>query len=661
MTRIRTDHPPAGRGPIAMTRPTAGVSLRSICCIVLAGALCYGNTLHAPFYLDDGWSIVNNPLIRNAGGWRALWSENWLRFLGNWSFALNYHWGALDVTGYHLVNLAIHIGASLATWWLALLVIGLAPHLPGRLLQRRATVAVIAALIFALHPLQTQAVTYIVQRFASLAALWYLLSTACFVTARRAMTGGGPWRQWAGWIAGAVLFAAAAFLTKESSFSLPVCWLMCELLLIRRAGRIDWRALGLLAGLIVVLALSATLVLHLSARETQDISRVDYLATQFRVIFVYLRLVLLPVGQNFDYDFAVAHGLWQWPVIGSLAVLLALLMLGLWQARRNSAAAFGIFWFFIALSVESGLVPIRDVIFEHRMYLPMAGLSLAAACGLAWIWDHTRREVALAVIAAVLCGLGTATFLRNAVWADDLALWSDTVAKSPRKARPHDQLGQALAQRGCPRLAIAEYHTAATLDPSYTNAWYNLGVTFAQLGMADSAEQAYDRALAIEPGLVMALNNRGTLRLQRGSLPGAESDFQATIAINPRQTLPYYNLGRIAYIRGDALKADSLFTIAAGRDTLNYWAWFGQGVTALALGQPQAAITPLSRAIRLAPAAGQFYYVRSLALAACHQTPTAAADLELSRRLRYHQDPAADWFLMSSPRQPRRRAKARAK
>ncbi|MDI6738907.1 MAG: tetratricopeptide repeat protein [Candidatus Edwardsbacteria bacterium] len=613
--------------------------------VAVACLLCYCNTFHAPFYLDDNLSIVANAALREPGNVGLIWRHSHVRFLGYLSFAFNYWFGGTNVLGYHVTNLAIHVLAALAVYWLALLVF-LSPTLgTNTLFMNRRRMALFSALLFVCHPVQTQAVTYIVQRFASLATLFYLLAVCSYLKWRYAQSGGRSAQAWLGWAAGALLFTAAALFTKEIAFTLPLSLIMAELLLVRRDGRIDWRFPATLAAVTAAIGIAIAAWFGLPLRETDTISRASYIFTQFRVILTYLRLLVIPVNQNFDYDYPIYHRLFQVPVLSGLGVILALTALALLLIKRHRPLSFGIFWFFIALSVESSVIPIRDVIFEHRLYLPMAGFALAVACGIDRLLLRASRPLKTAAIAILLGSLSLATFNRNLVWSNGLWLWSDTAAKSPNKSRPHDERGLALARLGLTDRALYEYRTAVRLDPRYSNAWYNLGVTHSRSGQVDSALAAYDRALWAEPRMVMALNNRGELLLRRGALDDAERDFRLALDLNPRQSLPYYNLGKIAYRRGAPLAADSFFCLALARDTLNYWARFGRGVAAQAMSKPDSAVHHFSSAIELVPAAGQFYYMRARAFAALGDTAAASRDHDAASRLGYAPDPAVDWFM----------------
>jgi len=506
--------------------------------VVLAAAVCYANVLHAPFVLDDDTSIVLNPSI---GSWEILPRfEPPTRRVAYTTFTLNHALGGLDPFGYHLFNVGVHALAGLAVYALARLLLRAAARAGGEGSgdgegDAAGWAPLAAALLFVVHPLQTQAVTYVTQRIASLATLLYVGALALYAWARAE----GPERPLARRLAwgGALLSALLATFTKEIAFTLPLAVALLEVAFFRGPG---WRRLAagvpfLLLLPIIPLQLAgagrpiAEVIadVHDVARADSSLPRAAYLATQARVIAAYLRLAALPAGQNLDHDFPVERSLASPAVLASAAALAALAALGawlLWRGRRAGArvAGAGIMLFFLALAVESG-VPIADVMFEHRMYLPMAGLALAAAGALsvaAARFPGARRGLAVAVGAA-LVALAAATVARNALWRDPVALWADAVAKSPAKPRPRYNLGTVLLERGDLAAAEREWLEVVRLDPAHS--W--------------------------------ALNQLGSVALTRRDLSAAEAWYRRAIAtpwVNPEA---FYNLALVLEATGRAVEA----------------------------------------------------------------------------------------------------------
>ncbi len=529
----------------------------AILVIAVATVLAYSNTFDASFHLDDLKNIVRNESLRDL---RRLWPPSGNRWIGFLSFALNYRFGGLEVFGYHLVNLLVHVCNGLLVLWLAAITLrtpalrraGAGPLVRGYL-------PLAAGLLFALHPVQTQAVTYIVQRFASLATLLFLLSLVLYSQARLLLEDPPSKRRGALLYCVAVLAAAGAMKTKEISFTLPLVAAGYELMFFPPRRR---RLL-----LLVPLAATALLIpLELVARGENladvlgeaDIPRSVYLLTQSRVVVTYLRLFLLPVGQNLDYDFRLSHSLAEPGVLFALAILLtvaAVAVLLLRRARETNRASgalvfFGIAWFFVTLSVESSVIPIQDVIFEHRMYLPSAGSAIALGTALLWVLEQMALRVALRVQVAVVllitaAPLGFATYARNFVWRDEISLWSDVVAKSPHNARARVSLGAAYMAKGRRDDAVREYQEAIQLDPAQPEAHNNLGTDYIAKGRLDDAMREYQLAIRLDPGLAEAHDNLGKAYQAKGQLDDAVREYQHAIRVAPGMAEAHYNFGAL--------------------------------------------------------------------------------------------------------------------
>ena len=510
--------------------------------ILLVGAVAYANSFQVPFVLDDLELIANNDIIRNLGNFLpggSGYDFTPRRWFGYFTFALNYHFGGLDVTGYHLFNLAVHLCTALLVYALVRLTFRTPKLSASGLVSQAGTVALLAALFFVAHPVQTQAVTYIVQRLASLCTLFYLLALVLYVAARlgfdnQAAQGGG-WRSLAagGWhgpllLTGSFVAALLAMCTKEIAFTLPLVIVLYEASFFR--GQWQRRALILLPLLLTLPLIPYSILtsgsgvpledgaadLELQLRAHTDLPRLHYLFTQFRVIVTYLRLLILPVGQNLDYDYPVFTTLFTPPVLLSCLLLAALLVLAIYLYRLSSEAvdparvalhelrlvAFGIVWFFLTLAVESGLVPLADVIFEHRLYLPSIGLAIALAVLIVLAAQRVSlrlvARLVLPVAMLTIALLVVATWQRNQVWQSEISLWTDAARKSPAKARPWYNLGTHLIKAGDANQAIQALSQAVKLDPEHAKAWHNLGRALLMAGRYREALQPLRKSVKLD-------------------------------------------------------------------------------------------------------------------------------------------------------------------
>ncbi|HZY04315.1 MAG TPA: tetratricopeptide repeat protein [Anaeromyxobacteraceae bacterium] len=561
--------------------PHAWLSPRFHVAIVAAAVVAaYAAGLRAPFTFDDQRCIVRSPIDH---GFYYLASPSQAaslppdlqcafpgRYVGHLTLAVNYRLGVLDPLGYHLFNVAVHLGSALLLYLLVTLAFR-APALLG-IGERRLPaplVALFAALLFACHPLQTQAVTYVVQRFASLAALFYLLAAVLYLRFRLP----GPAVGRGAAYAGALGATALAMFTKENALTLPLALALLEATLLR--GSWTRRLLGLAPFLLVCLVIPWRMGVFESAGSlatvdaaigsASPVGRREYLLTQFPVVATYLRLFLLPVGQSVDHDFPIYRSLLDGPVL--LALLLHLFLAGgsvvlLWRARRPGPGSrpelclvsLGVLWFFLTLSVESSLVPLADVIFEHRAYLPSAGLCLAASTlsflarrGLEGTRPAAARLVVPALSAVVLV-LGAATVARNRVWSDEIRLWEDAARKGPGKVRPHLHLGALYAASGQLDRAAREIETAISLRPDSPEAYNSLGVILRRQGRVDAAMESYRSALRLRPDFAEARHNAALLYAAQGLLGDAIREMEEAVRSRPDYAEGHNALG-VLYAR----------------------------------------------------------------------------------------------------------------
>jgi protein O-mannosyl-transferase len=458
--------------------------------------VAYSRSFKTPFQFDDFNVIVNNNFLRHplTGTFFIFWART--RIVPYVTLALNLKLGGEDPFAFHVVNFSVHLLATLALFRLSM---GLCrtPRLQGtELAANPLLLAVPAAFLFACHPIQVQSVTYVSQRMAAMATMFYLGTVLLYVRARNLQACGTKARTWPAYT-GAALLALAAFLSKENTASLPIAIFLTEWVFF---GKAMTRPALLRLAPFLALALSIPIVWwfltasysapppeagtwagrhfdHFLAtlRKAADpsmASPIDYFLTQCIVIPRYLLLVFLPSGFTVDPDIAVAHGFSGHVLLG-LGFLMLLLAFGIHITRRCPVLGFGILWFFVALSVESSFLPINDVMAEHRMYLAMPGVAFAVAALFAL---SLRRSPALttAAGATVVVTLAVLTFARNEVWRSPVSLWQDAVTKSPRKVRPQINLGVALHEKGQLDEAIQHYCEALKIDPENKPAAANI-------------------------------------------------------------------------------------------------------------------------------------------------------------------------------------------
>ena len=550
--------------------------------------LIYSNTFDAPFQFDDTPNILENPNIKDLGNFSKL---SGARYIGDLSFAINYAFGGVNVFGYHLVNILIHILNGILIYVLVLLLFQTvyrtgtgAIHesplhsdkrddlLPSTLIScpppdpAAPWIALVVSLLFVSHPIQTQAVTYIVQRFTSLATFFYLLAVVYYLKSRLENQD-RPIRFL--YYGVSVFSAFLSMKTKEIAFTLPFMLAMMELMLFRSRINTSIKRLIPFILLVPIIPLSRIEVLGEAEggflpRGTAEITRWDYLLTQSRVIITYLRLMILPFRQNLDYDYPIYHSLFHFPVLFSLLFLGLFLTTGIYLINHNRSLTFhsrligfGILWFFITLSVESSIVLLPDMIFEHRMYLPSIGLLLAFSAASFWGFRtifHKRPGFHpgsfTALICMILLFLSALTFMRNGVWKNDERLWKDVVDKSPRKARPHINLGVAYQNQERFDEAIEQYRIALEINPNDPKSHTNLGNIYKELGFIERGRKEYEIALEIKPDYGKAHNNLGLLFKEAGDIENAIKKYRIAIEYAPHDPVAHNNLANILTNQG---------------------------------------------------------------------------------------------------------------
>jgi tetratricopeptide (TPR) repeat protein len=587
------------------------VNIFSFSLIALTAFIAYSNSFDCQFHYDDERGIVNNDQIKTLSNFSHF--DFWVnshRPLANFSFALNYHFGKLDVWGYHLVNLFIHIIAGIFVFLLTKLILDLNNYKNYKIDKHKNWFALLVALFFVVHPLQTQAITYIVQRMASLAAMFYILSVYLYARGRIEHVQNNRRIK-------AVLFyllALAAGImgttTKQNVITFPLAFLLFEFCFIRSKENKIFKTY-IFFSLSVIVVLGASLLylkrdLLTSALYGATISSTDYLINELVVIVEYLRLVLLPINQcadygNVNYGFSYIQSFWRLDVIGCLLLLAALFTSAVYFYKKNRAFSFGIFWFFLTLSVESSILPIADPMFEHRMYLPMVGVSIFLLYSVFIIFQKVKPTALYSSLAYVIFLLGLLAYSRNNVWKNDLTLWTDVTENSINNSRAWYNKAKALEESGNHQEALKSYNRAIEIQPEYYYAWNNRGNILDELGNHQEAIKAYDKAIEIKPGYYEAWNNKGTTVALLGKHEEAITCFNKVIEINPESYEAWYNKGATLALEGKLEEAIQSYNKVIAMKPYMYEAWNRKGEVLEKLGKHEEAIQCYDKALQINP------------------------------------------------------------
>lgn len=488
-------------------------------------ALAYFNSLEGAFTYDDKVEVIGNRTIRMLEHWKMMLGYNLSRPITIASYALNYHFAEQEPFLYHLVD-AVIFGLEVG---LAFLLISAIAELRGH--ARPLVVGAIAAGLWAAHPLNTESVSYVTGRSEQLCALFYLLGCWSFVR----------WRQVGGWqhFAGAWLSVLAGAFTKEVAVTMPVAFLLIDVVALRS---MNWRALRWrdhLPGLVGVLGFFAwrysmygTVTSPLPPQRPLDVQ----VFTQFEVWIRYVQLSVLPWGQSVFHDHPETG-----PTLRSVAAMAGVLggtAVAIWKAKKHPMLAFCWLWFALLLLPSSSFVALKETMAEHRVHLSLLGFTTAAALGL----DRLGRQGHVAAVFLAL-SLMALTFFQNRVWHTEPTLWAQATERNPDSAEAWYGYGEALHLDQEFGLARAAYRRAVEADPGYLDAWNNLGREEAILGNRDEAEEAFLSALRESPSYCKGHNNLGLLYGRNGEYKAAEMELLTTLQYCPRNCLANRLLG----------------------------------------------------------------------------------------------------------------------
>ena len=569
----------------------------------------YFNTFNHSFHYDDP-AIKKYVEIKKDHVAQVL-GDLQNRSILQHAFSLNFYFSGNHVFGYHLANFLIHIMATIMVFVLLCVLLRDSPNAEEK--RRRFSCSLLGALLFGLSPMSTQAVTYIISRSSSLAALFYMISLLFFLYARRSSA-----PKTIPLFMGSFAFFILGIGTKEIVVTLPAVAILSILFFSAAPlATLIRRNLGVFLALIC-LALAYLIFrsggsldfqqwlqipdsgLAIFSDGGQSNPRLRYLVTELNVIpYHYLRLLFFPFNQNLDPDFPHDIPFFSFRSILALSII-SFLLLASFFYRRHSAAAFMVFWFFITLLPTSSIVPLADPAIEHHVYLPSIGFfsALALAPGFLRLQGNFRL---LSILILLL--FSTGTMERNRVWVDDYTLWSDAVSKSPHKSKPHNNLGGALfMDRKDYTAAIGEYQKAISLNPNYVKTHKNLAAAYFEARMFEEAVRKYEHAYLLDPKSRPEVSSYiGDCYLALGDLEKAEKFFLESIQWGEKKFYCYGKLGTIYQTQGDLEKAKDALTSGLALAPRDYMLSFQLAEVQRLRGDFAEAEKYYLRALRLLP------------------------------------------------------------
>ena len=511
----------------ATTSKTTYIPFLALFFIILA---CYSNTFHATWHLDDYNKIAKTErlqleqltlrnvtqtfFITREGG-----DERLYRPLSGLSLALNWYFGGDNVIGYHVVNIGIHYLTACLLFMTLTLVLR-TPRIKSYPPETIFWVAFLATVFWAINPVQTQAVTYIVQRMASLTTLFYLGALYAYLKARTS-----PYRkQQTMWYIAVGCSFILALGAKENAITLPLALLLMEIVFFQADNRkqlkkLIYAALGI-GALLSILGVALLYIWKGDPRAyfvdlyaMRPFSMSERLLTQPRILLFYLSQLFYPAPSrlSIEHEVMVSTGLFSpWTTLPAFIAVLALIAVGVGLIKKQPLIAFSLLFYFLGHAIESSILPL-ELIFEHRNYMPSLFLFVPLALILKRGFDfyRDRSRFMTAVIAGfiflVIVGWGTGTYIRNMAWATEKTLWEDALQKAPQSGRAHHNLAWGHYHRtGQYSDALRHYKKALELrgdkNPLNFATFLNVGAIYLEVEDFQRAAFFFRRALAIKPG-----------------------------------------------------------------------------------------------------------------------------------------------------------------
>jgi protein O-mannosyl-transferase len=600
--------------------------------IALTGIIVYSNSFDCSFHFDDQNNIVENNIIQSFSNFSSM--NFWLnpgRQLSFFSFAINYHFNKLDVFGYHLVNIIIHFITGIFSFLLIKLILNqlkvesvkLKDNHPLPLLSKEGKkgwffelstvnwIALFSALLFIVHPLQTQAVTYIVQRMASMAAMFYVISIYLYALGRIEHT-----QKYN--ISKAIIFymfglfsGFLGVLTKENAATFPFAMLLFEFFFIRNNDKKIFRnyiiiSLSVIVLISIIYLVNRSTTLTSAATSGARISSIEYLINQFVIIVKYLKLFIIPINQcsdygsvSFNYPFILTF--WRIDVIGSFLLLSGLFLFGIYLYNKNKVLSFCLFWMFLTLSVESSIIPIADPMNEHRMYLPIIGIGTFLIYSIFLLLSKIKPVYIFSLLSLIIIILGLSCYSRNTIWKNDLTLWSDVTLKAPYNGRGWLYKGITLDNLKRYEEAIKCYDESIKITPDLYRTWYNKGCTLVKLGKNEEGIVCYDEAIKLKSDNPDTWTNKGIALVHLKKYDEAIECYNNALKININDDQAWNNKGNALFHLGRFEEAIKNYEKSLELRTDNYDAWNNKGSALFSLGLLDEAIKCYNKTLELKP------------------------------------------------------------
>lgn len=563
-----------------MNKCIANTSFKHFLIIIILTTAIYLPSLNGDFVYDDAETIVKNPYIKNLKYLPAyfdprnskMWSSHldqrmFYRPITLVTFALNYNSSGLNPFSYHLVNLVIHILTTLAIYAVVYYTIRSFKEPFSK--EMKNSISFIASLLFAIHPIQTESVAYVVSRSVIIGTLFLICSLITFVFALDVKEKKRQLINLFSWV-----FFALSLCSKEIGIVFPLLIFTYSFLHHKQANLIGCWKTGFIASLPYLIILAIYMVMRTvfmgGATLSVLISNLAiYFATAAKALFIYLRILIIPIGQNADHFLPLVKSVFEpWSVLAYIGLLLIGWLVFTHILSRSLFLSFWMLWYFLSLAPNL-LLPTNEAISEHTVYFPSIGFFVTATYIIFVLWSrygrifgNVQKMAQIGIALAVIIQLSFLTLHRNIVWQNAITLWEDTVQKSPNKDRPHINLGLAYYNIGKFDKAIIEYKTALSINPNNYVALNALGIVYADKGELKNAESSFKRSILIKKENPDAYNNLGFLLILKKQYLASIPILKKALTLNPDSSLTLSNLGIALIKSGNLEKGCSYFKLA---------------------------------------------------------------------------------------------------
>jgi len=636
------------------SRPTSGMARSAfhVLLILIAGLLVYSNTFQVPFFIDANY-ITENPFVRDihfpVEQLKNLnldfYSHTNHRYVPFLTFALNYRLHGFDVLGYHVVNIFFHLMTALTLYAFVVLTFSTPLLAESRLKNQRFFLAFFTALIFTVHPLMTEAVNWIWQRAAVMAAFFYLASLAAYVRARLEKKRG--WLRSSFYLL-SILAVILGMKSKQNVFTVPIMIVLYEFVFFRDS--LKPRIMRLMPYLLTLFIIPYAYLFSMGFSYAgftkgyinptgMEVTRLEYLFTQFTVLVSYLRRIFLPFDIPFYEAYPIVGSFFRMPVLLSFFFVAALFALSLYLIMRFKTrqpdlvlVGFGILWFFVTNAVESSIVPFTVVIANYRAYLPAIGIILSMVTTVCLITAQVSmmgRRAAFGCSLVLILFLAYTCYGRNAIWRTEITLSRDAVQHSPDSPQAHLMFGLAYKRAGMVAEAREEYEIAYRLDeermaaqpraetdnsaaggiallkrslrPGDGDSYYRLAVAYYRAGQYQDSLEALQKAIEFAPDHSGAHYYSGLIHHEQGHYDQAIREYGETLKFEPDFVPARTNLGGVyaqlgRYEKGIAELQSALHIQPNYAEAHKYLGLIYQD-----LGRFEDALAPLLEAVRINP------------------------------------------------------------